>query len=347
MLTRDGFASDRLPMDAGLERVASRASAAGMHTPAPIRLDSRALATQLAPVLAVVIHDVASPTWGACRQLRAALDSVDPALAKTWLVVPRYHGHPLGSHMIRALDEARALGDELVLHGWLHRDDGAPAGFWDALRRRRYTAGEGEFAALGAAEAARRLAAGRAWFAQQGWPLRGFVPPAWLIDAAGLAEVERAGFEHCSSLGALQVWRPRAAGERDDGGPRKSLHLPSQSVVYSTRSAWRRLASRAWNAGVARHQAERWLLRLELHPRDAQDAGIRRSWMQILERALRTREAVTLGEAARRLQAFDRAALDGDRRSRHGGDQASQRPIATIAPPVTTPASAPASTSLG
>jgi len=43
------------------------------------------------------------------------------------------------------------------------------------------TPGEGEFWALSEREATRRIEAGVAWFRAQGWPLAGFVAPAWLL----------------------------------------------------------------------------------------------------------------------------------------------------------------------
>ena len=80
--------------------------------------------------------------------------------------------------------------------------------------------------------------------------------------------------------------------------------MKSQSVVYSTSSAWRRQTSLLWNAAVARLEHGNPLLRLELHPRDADFADIRRSWQKVLARALRDRRAVTVADFMR----HDRAA---------------------------------------
>ena len=75
--------------------------------------------------------------------------------------------------------------------------------------------------------------------------------------------------------------------------------MKSQSVVYSTSSAWRRQSSLAWNAAVARLERGNRLLRLELHPRDADFADVRRSWQKVLERALRDRRAATVADFMR------------------------------------------------
>ena len=85
--------------------------------------------------------------------------------------------------------------------------------------------------------------------------------------------------------------------------------MTSQSVVYSTSSAWRRTSSLAWNAVVAIAERNNRLLRLELHPRDADFAAVKRSWQQILEKALRQRKPTTVAEFMRRAQPKDGATV--------------------------------------
>jgi len=60
----------------------------------------------------------------------------------------------------------------------------------------------------------------------------------------------------------------------------------------------------AWNAAVAVGERRNPLLRLELHPRDADFSAVRQSWQTILEHALRNRRAVTVADFMR----HDRAA---------------------------------------
>jgi predicted deacetylase len=214
----------------------------------------------------------------------------------TWLAVPRYHGAPRDAAFEAALGERLAHGDELALHGWCHRDEATATGVFDRWRRTVYTAGEGEFAALPRAEAARRLRDGRAWFEAQGWPLHGFVAPAWLTSAGTWAALDELGFGYTCTLSRLVALPSR-----------RSLH--AQSLVYSTRAAWRRALSLGWNAAVARVERSRPLLRLELHPSDAEHAAVRRSWMRLLAAALREREAVTLSQAVRRLLLEEQASV--------------------------------------
>ena len=65
-------------------------------------------------------------------------------------------------------------------------------------------------------------------------------------------------------------------------------------------SAWRRTSSLAWNALVDQIERRNRLLRIELHPRDADFAPVKRSWQRILARALRSRKPATVADFMRR-----------------------------------------------
>jgi len=237
--------------------------------------------------LCIVMHDAAPSTRTACARTLAAVRDVAGDAPVTLLAVPRYHDEPAEPIFDAWLGERARRGDELTLHGYTHRDDGAPADLRDRLRRSHYTRGEGEFWALSREEALVRIDAGIAWFAQQRWPLAGFVAPAWLLGPGGWAALAERPFEYTATL-------------------RELVHLPSrqairaQSVVYSTSSAWRRTSSLAWNAIVDILERRNSVLRLELHPRDADFAGVRRSWQRILERAIAHRKPSTVAEFMRR-----------------------------------------------
>jgi len=244
---------------------------------------------RLRPLACVVVHDVADATLAACERLHAAVAAV-AAVPVTWLAVPRYHHDRPTPVLEQWLDARSRAGDELALHGWTHLDEGAPRGLVDRLRREVYTRREGEFWALDADEAARRIVAGRAWFAAHGWPLAGFVAPAWLLGPGAWRAVRLQPLQYTATLRHLHLL---PGLER----------ITSQSVVYSTSSAWRRASSVAWARVVAAQARRNSLLRLELHPRDADHAGVRRSWQRLLERALHEREAVTVAHACARLRA--------------------------------------------
>ncbi len=233
----------------------------------------------------VVLHDVASSTRAACSRTLSAIAEVAD-VPVTLLAVPRYHGEASTPDLEEWLSARSRKGDELALHGWSHRDDLPPSGAIDRLRRQHYTRSEGEFWALSETEARERIEFGKAWFRDRGWPLAGFVAPAWLLGPGAWAALATQGFEYTATL-------------------RQLVHLPSrrnvssQSVVYSTSSAWRRQCSLAWNRVVARLERGNRLLRIELHPRDADFSAVRSSWQRILERALRDRRATTVAEFMR------------------------------------------------
>jgi uncharacterized protein len=60
---------------------------------------------------------------------------------------------------------------------------------------------------------------------------------------------------------------------------------------------------------VAVAERDNRLLRIELHPRDADFAAVKRSWQGILEKALRHRKPATVAEFMRRTRPGDSAAV--------------------------------------
>ena len=240
--------------------------------------------------LCVSIHDVAPRTLGACREIADALARVDPSIPLTLLVVPRYHGdRELPPAFSDWIGERLARGDELALHGFTHRDDASAShGLRSHVRRRIYTAGEGEFAALTRDEARSRIVRGRAWFEERGWPLHGFVAPAWLMSPGTWDAIGDFDFLYTTTLSRFHVLKPRG-----------SLHAPA--VVYSARSAWRRLASRGWNASLAMASRAAPVVRVGLHPADAAHPALLRHALHITRRLAERREAMTKSELARRV----------------------------------------------
>jgi len=67
----------------------------------------------------------------------------------------------------------------------------------------------------------------------------------------------------------------------------------SQSLVYSPRSAWRRVVSLGWNATLFRRLAANPLLRLGVHPPDANFPSLWRQIERLTRRALKTRTPQT------------------------------------------------------
>jgi uncharacterized protein len=231
--------------------------------------------------LLVSLHDVAPATWPQCQRVLDAIAEVTD-IPLTLLLVPAYHGHCSAQPAFEAeMSRLVARGHELALHGYFHIDAQLPDGWIDWLRRRVYTAGEGEFAALSQREATERLFLGRRWFAANGWPLMGFVPPAWLMGPGAWQALRADGqFEYTSTLGGLHLLRQG-----------RTLRAPV--CTYSARSPLRRALSVAFNGALGRALAQTPVVRLALHPHDADHPIIRRSWQRHLERLLRHRRPTT------------------------------------------------------
>ncbi len=232
--------------------------------------------------LALVLHDVAPVTWPAYADFVDQVDALGP-IPLTLLVVPDFHGRaPLDRHpeFVRLLQARAASGDELVLHGYYHHDPGpVPLRPREWVMRRVLTH-EGEFYPLQAHTARERLQQGLTLMQRLDLPTEAFVPPAWLLGPDARTALAEFPFRYTSSPGALF--------RLPDFQP-----LPTPTLVWSARSAWRRWASKRWNQAQLRRHANAPLLRLGLHPVDMQHPQARQYWLDTLERLLIDRRAVT------------------------------------------------------
>jgi predicted deacetylase len=248
-------------------------------------------ASPIEAALCVSIHDVAPATWALCQRLHATVRAVAD-VPLTWLVVPHYHGCRAFPRAYEgALDTLLAQGHELALHGYTHRDRLGRVGVaraWRSPLRQLYARDEGEFSALELAQACRRIALGRAWFARRGYPLHGFVAPAWLLSASAWQALQQFPFAYTTTL--WRFWRLH---------PRRALASPC--LVYGARNAATRCLSRGWSECLARALAPAPLLRLALHPRDACHPALMRHVQQVLAVALAQRRACTKASFARAL----------------------------------------------
>lgn len=230
--------------------------------------------------LCVVLHDVAPAHRAACERLREALHRLGD-FPVTLLAVPRFHGQGRDAGFERWLCARAEAGDEVALHGFTHRDDGQARGIVDRLRREVYTRGEAEFWDLPFDAAAERLQAGRAWLQALGLRPAGFVAPAWLLGPQAWRALRAQDFEYTCTLRRIHLLAPARS-------------VACQPQVYSHASAWRRMASIAWNDALAASRSQAELMRLELHPGDIAHADLCRSWQRIAAQALRSRRACTL-----------------------------------------------------
>lgn len=225
--------------------------------------------------LMLVLHDVAPETWPAYQPFVEAVDALG-AVPITWLVVPDFHRrNALDAHpaFLKLLESRLARGDELVLHGCYHADDApAPRSLSGWLSRRVYTH-EGEFAALDEAQARERLALGMRLFERHGWPLHGFVAPAWLLGDGARRALAGSGLRYTSDRGHFYLLPAF-----------RSLAAPS--LVWSAGSRWRRGLSWLFSEQQRRRHRQGPLLRLGVHPVDMRHPFSRSYWLHLLQQLL-------------------------------------------------------------
>lgn len=190
------------------------------------------------------------------------------------LAIPHYHhGKKLAEHMdtVRWLDERASAGDDIVLHGFYHDRLNQKDGSF--FFTRFYTANEAEFLDLLEADVRAHLEEGMRLWKDRGWPLAGFIAPAWLFPFSQDALLKKLGFEYTTRLRGI------CALQRDH-------FIPAQSLCYSTRAAWRIHASLVWNGYLFRRLLKQPVMRLSLHPNDLRYPAIRRQVGNFLELAL-------------------------------------------------------------
>lgn len=223
----------------------------------------------------LVLHDVAPETWPDYQPFVDAVDALG-SVPMTLLVVPDFHRRNAlqqAPAFRQQLEQRLYRGDELALHGYYHADDGPPPRTpRDYFMRRIYT-WEGEFYALGHAQALQRLNAGIELFQAYQWPLTGFVAPAWLM-----------------SEGTRQALR--ATPLRYTSDPQHLFRLPdftpvqAPGLVWSARSAWRRGVSKVLSEARRARLQQAATIRLGLHPVDMRHAYSRRYWLETLKQLL-------------------------------------------------------------
>ena len=173
------------------------------------------------------------------------------------------------------------------------------------VERRLLTRSEGEFAALSLHGATWRLARGIAMFDALGWPLHGFVPPAWLASAAARTAIAQFG-------NRLRYMTVRSGIYRLPGWQLEH----TANLCYSPDSAVRRLYSALAIRNELRRARRMPLLRLSLHPQDARVPGVLAHWQRLVIEALGERRPVTKHAWVASVSAAGRACASGDAATR-------------------------------
>jgi predicted deacetylase len=179
------------------------------------------------------------------------------------------------------LRDLEARGHEIVIHGYFHeRPRRSREGIREKFITRIYTQDEGEFFDLDYEESLARITKARDEFKAARLSPIGFVAPGWLLSTAAERAARDAGMQYTTRIDAIV---DLLTDERE----------PTRSLVYSTRSWWRRAASLGWNGALARILEMRDLARVSIHPPDFEAPKV---WAQILrcvERFSRTRNPTT------------------------------------------------------
>lgn len=227
--------------------------------------------------LVVSLHDVHPSSLAAVAQQRAQLRARG-VRRFTLLVVPRWHSVESvesDAEFVKTVSRWQAEGDEVVLHGWTHSCAGMRERPGDWFWTRLYTSREAEFHLANSEETRIRLTTGRELFDRLGWATVGFIAPAWLMAAHTVPILRELGF-------AYTVTRQSVLPLAQNAHP-----LTSPSLCYSTRSLWRRAASRVWNPSLARKLRQAPLLRISLHPGDFAYPEVWHQVCRLTERSLK------------------------------------------------------------
>ena len=251
-----------------------------------------AVAADFLPILAaetprrsfvVSVHDVAPCTREASARIIEALRhaGVRPT---SLLVVPNYHREGSATedkNFVSWLRDLEARGHEIVIHGYFHeRARRAGEGISEKLMTRFYTQDEGEFFDLDYDEALARITRARDELKTARLSPIGFVAPAWLLNHAGERAARDAGMQYTTRINSVV---DLLTNQRE----------LTRSLVYSTRSKWRRTVSLGWNAALSRSLEMRELARLSIHPPDFEAPKIWGQILQFIQRFNRTRNATT------------------------------------------------------
>lgn len=224
-------------------------------------------------VLIVSLHDLHP---GSLSNIQAQIEFLESLGVNrtSILVIPHYHHAQKldqNSSTLAWLDECAEAGHDLVLHGYFHDRTDQKEG--NLFYTRFYTANEAEFLNLPNDEVINRIQKGSEIWRARGWPLSGFIAPAWLMPITQHTLLRSLGFTYTTHLRTIELLRMG-----------QSIH--AQSLCYSTRAGWRVHASYLWNHYLHSKIRAYPVLRLSLHPQDLEFSKIKRQIQNIIQHAI-------------------------------------------------------------
>ena len=232
--------------------------------------------------LIISFHDLHPGSWECCRRFIDRARKLG-AQNMTLLVIPQYHGDPVFSKnngFVEWLQSLPAKEFDLCLHGYTHQAEQVSGHWIQRLMGNVYTTGEGEFYQLSQEEAKSKLTAGLKLFVSQKLPVYGFTAPAWLLSEEAKQAVRDVGFLYNTLWNGVEL-------------PASNIFIKAPSLVYSSRNAWRRFASKVWVSTYQFLSKNKHFVRLAAHPIDFQYPDIENHLYQVLEKALRSRSTIT------------------------------------------------------
>ncbi len=239
--------------------------------------------------LIVSFHDLARHSQQVCDNVLSDLRGIGVERASL-LATPQWHGDEcidVSSGCLDWMIDRENEGYEISLHGYTHRTEIVHGGIIAQAMGRIYTANEGEFYQIEYEEAAKRINEGLRILRSKGLNIEGFTPPAWLLSQEGRRALVDAGLIYSTELQHIDL-----------------LHLNKRifapTLVFSSRSVWRRLASIRWAPFWAWLNRNRPIMRLAIHPIDWQYPIIRGTIMRLAKKLIDTRTPITYQELARR-----------------------------------------------
>ncbi len=236
--------------------------------------------------LVVSIHDVSPLTRELTDNILSALRSWGVGHCSLLVVPDHHHRADLRKDpgFQNWLSTQVNHGHEAVLHGFFHQRERAQK---ENLRTswitRVYTADEGEFYDIDLPTAKSRLIEGLEVLRFLPQRPSGFIAPAWLLSKDAELAAKECGFTYTTRL-------------REVLNLQTDTRWTSQSLVWSTRSAWRRASSLLWNRAlfdVLSRQKNLPLLRIGIHPPDWNFPAIRAQLQKLCNAALASRPALT------------------------------------------------------
>jgi predicted deacetylase len=232
--------------------------------------------------LVVSFHDLHPGSMACCIRFLNRLKSLGIQRASLLIVPNWYECELLGDHP-EFCTWLRGQPHDISLHGWAHVAGHRAVRPIEWLVANRYTAGEGEFYRLPAAQAEELIRRGLEVFQEAGIRHGGFVAPAWLMEDSLLPVLERTGFGYAVTLNKLFDIRHRRV-------------LRAPVLCTTSRTPLRRALTRPVVSALSAMHRNEPILRVAVHPVDFRFPAIEAFTYRLIARLLESRQPATYAQ---------------------------------------------------